>query len=151
MPRLPGSMLVIAAPAWSLMRVMWYSNGPGKASNCHPNSEPQNWRPLAVSSAGISKCTGWPGIAPPCVAGAAEAWLRHGRSASIPRQASVGPGGRLRRAVDVDGGFPLAGAHHDQVGRLRRGVALPVHDALGDVDEIPRTGRDGLGAVGAEL
>ncbi len=28
-PRLPGSMLVMAAPAWSLMRVMWYSNGPG--------------------------------------------------------------------------------------------------------------------------
>ena len=28
-PFLPGSMLVIAAPPWSLIRVMWYSEGPG--------------------------------------------------------------------------------------------------------------------------
>src|SRR6266487_2682590 len=61
-------MLVIAAPAWSLILVMWYSNGPGNASNCHPKSEPQNSRPFAVSSAGISKRTGWPGIAPPVAA-----------------------------------------------------------------------------------
>src|SRR5215204_1155963 len=49
MPRLPGSMLVIARPAWSLIRVMWYSNGPGEASNFQSKSEPQNSRPLAVS------------------------------------------------------------------------------------------------------
>src|SRR5215211_3590737 len=65
MPRLPGSMLVTATPTWSLIRVMWYSNGPGMASNCQSNSAPQNWPALAVSSAGISKCAGWPGIATP--------------------------------------------------------------------------------------
>src|SRR5215218_1435103 len=58
-------MLVIARPAWSLIRVMWYSNGPGEASNFQSKSEPQNSRPLAVSSAGISKCTGWPAMATP--------------------------------------------------------------------------------------
>ena len=42
MPRLPGSMLVIVRPAWSLIRVMWYSNGPGGPSNCQSKSEPQN-------------------------------------------------------------------------------------------------------------
>src|SRR5436853_5071766 len=55
-------MLVMAAPIWSLILVMWYSLGPGYASNCHPNSEPQNSRPLPVSSAGISICTIWPGM-----------------------------------------------------------------------------------------
>jgi hypothetical protein len=58
-------MLVTATPTWSLMRVMWYSNGPGMASNCQSNSEPQNWLALAVSSAGISKCAGSPDIATP--------------------------------------------------------------------------------------
>src|SRR6266540_2963838 len=58
-------MLVMAAPPVSLIRVMWYSDGPGYDSNCHPKSEPQNSRPWAVSSAGISKCTIWPAIAVP--------------------------------------------------------------------------------------
>jgi hypothetical protein len=50
-------MFVIAAPLVSLIRVMWYSDGPGYASNCQPNSEPQNSRDFSVSSAGISMCT----------------------------------------------------------------------------------------------
>src|SRR5215211_4622690 len=41
MPRLPGSMLVTATPVWSLMRVMWYSNGPGVASNCQEQRAPE--------------------------------------------------------------------------------------------------------------
>ncbi len=57
MPRLPGSMFVMAAPARSPIRAMWYSDGPGNAWNCQPKSEPQNSRAFAVSSAGISKCT----------------------------------------------------------------------------------------------
>src|SRR4029450_9006943 len=52
MPRLPGSILVTATPTWSLMRVMWYSNGPGMASNCQSNSDAQNCRALAGSPAG---------------------------------------------------------------------------------------------------
>ena len=36
---------------------MWYSDGPGYSSNSHPNSEPQNAFPWAVSSAGISVWT----------------------------------------------------------------------------------------------
>src|SRR5919197_4551130 len=69
-------MLVIARPAWSLIRVVWYSNGPGKASNFQSKSEPQNWRPLSVSSAGISKCTGWPGMATPLASvGRRRPWL----------------------------------------------------------------------------
>src|SRR5918994_148136 len=55
-------MLVIAPPVCSLIWVVWYSNGPGKASNSHPKSEPQNSRPLAVSCAGISTFTTCPGI-----------------------------------------------------------------------------------------
>src|SRR5437667_6432757 len=70
-------MFVIAAPAWSLIRVMWYSNGPGNASNCHPKSEPQNSRPLAVSSAGISKWTGWPGMVSPLASWSAGAGAPH--------------------------------------------------------------------------
>ena len=41
-PRLPGSMFVIAAPCSPPIWVVWYSNGPGFAWNCHPNKEPQN-------------------------------------------------------------------------------------------------------------
>src|SRR5215831_7258755 len=65
MPFLPGSMSVTAAPVWSEMRVMWYSLGPGKDSNCHPNRDPQNSFPAAGSSAGISMCTIAPAIGPP--------------------------------------------------------------------------------------
>ncbi len=43
--------------------LVWYSNGPRLAWNCHPNSEPQNCWPLVVSSAGISMCTISPGNA----------------------------------------------------------------------------------------
>src|ERR1700730_13955666 len=56
-------MSVTAAPVWSLMRVMWYSNGPGIPSNCQSKSEPQKASPSLVSSAGISKWTIWPVIA----------------------------------------------------------------------------------------
>src|SRR5450432_968515 len=55
-------MFVIAAPEFSLTRVMWYSDGPGNAWNCHPKSEPQNAWDFAVSSAGISMCTIWPSM-----------------------------------------------------------------------------------------
>src|SRR5215211_1940702 len=35
-------MSVIAPPVWSLIWVVWYSNGPGDvASNCHPKCEPR--------------------------------------------------------------------------------------------------------------
>ena len=50
-------MFVIAPPACSPIWVMWYSDGPGYDSNCHPKSEPQNSRDFAVSSAGISRLT----------------------------------------------------------------------------------------------
>jgi hypothetical protein len=52
-------MFVIAAPACSPICVMWYSpdSPPGYCSNVQPKSDPQNSRPWAVSSAGISKCT----------------------------------------------------------------------------------------------
>src|SRR5256885_6080119 len=89
-------MLVIAAPAWSLIRVMWYSNGPGNDSNCHPKSEPQNSLPFAVSSAGISTCTGWPAIAPPLECCSAEPIApagiigRDGRSPPEPSSAPAG-------------------------------------------------------------
>jgi len=56
---------MIAAPVESLIRVMWYSNGPGNASNCQPKSEPQKSRPFPVSSAGISTCTTLPGMVTP--------------------------------------------------------------------------------------
>ena len=65
MPFLPGSMFVMAPPWDSAMRVMWYSDGPGKLSNCQPNREPQNSRLAAVSSAGISRCTISPAMDPP--------------------------------------------------------------------------------------
>src|SRR5437867_1140598 len=68
-------MLVSAAPVWSLILVMWYSDGPGYDWNCQPNSEPQNSRPCAVSSAGISMCTISPGI---------YALLSNGRPAELP-------------------------------------------------------------------
>src|SRR4029453_9090638 len=58
---------MIAAPCCSASRVMWYSDGPGYVSNCHPKSEPQNSRACAVSSAGISRCTICPAIRPPPV------------------------------------------------------------------------------------
>src|SRR4029453_9459223 len=58
---------MIAAPCCSASRVMWYSDGPGYVSNCHPKSEPQNSRAWAVSSAGISRCTICPAIRPPPV------------------------------------------------------------------------------------
>src|SRR5262249_1106774 len=72
MPCLPGSMFVIAAPCSPPICVVWYSNGPGLAWNCHPNKEPQNCWLLLVSSAGISMWTISPGIAAspvsPCTA-----------------------------------------------------------------------------------
>src|SRR5436190_929013 len=71
-------MLVIAAPARSLIRVMWYSDGPGYAWNSHPKSGPQNWRAFSVSSAGISMCTISPGIRPPLVVVRRRRSLRHG-------------------------------------------------------------------------
>src|SRR5215469_14659286 len=40
-PRLPGSMLVIAKPWSPPICVVWYSNGPGLAWYFHPNKEPQ--------------------------------------------------------------------------------------------------------------
>jgi hypothetical protein len=61
-PFFPGSMFVIAPPVRSPMRVMWYSDGPGYASNVHPNRPPQNSRLAPVSSAGISMCTISPDI-----------------------------------------------------------------------------------------
>src|SRR2546423_7768221 len=92
-------MLVIAAPAWSLMRVMWYSDGPGYDSNCHPKSPPQNSRAFAVSSAGISKWAISPGILPPLRRSPAE----HGRSAaSVLRQC---------RPEDLIGAKDVASAH----------------------------------------
>jgi hypothetical protein len=57
----------------------------------------------------------------------------------------------LRRAVDVDRGLTPASADHDDVGRLRRRIALPVHGALGDVDEIARTGLNPARATRPEL
>src|SRR5262245_12219146 len=48
-------MFVIAAPCSPPICVVWYSNGPGLAWNCHPNNEPQNCWLLVVSSAG-SRC-----------------------------------------------------------------------------------------------
>src|SRR5207247_158703 len=81
-------MLVIAAPAWSLIRVMWYSNGPGNDSNCHPKSEPQNSRPFAVSSAGISTCTGWPGMISPLVQVCERLFNRHHMTGASPRPMS---------------------------------------------------------------
>jgi hypothetical protein len=62
-PRLPGSMFVIAAPCSPPICVVWHSNGPGFAWNCHPNKDPQNCWLLLVSSAGISMCTISPGNA----------------------------------------------------------------------------------------
>src|SRR5205807_7804395 len=41
---------------------MWYSNGPGYSWNCHRKSPPQNSRPFAVSSDGISTCTTCPAM-----------------------------------------------------------------------------------------
>src|SRR5690242_5901671 len=66
-------MLVIAAPCSPLICVVWYSNGPGLAWNCHPNKEPQNcWLPV-VSSAGISMCTISPGTAASLIVVSADA------------------------------------------------------------------------------
>src|SRR5215831_14782289 len=56
-------MLVIAAPCSPPICVVWYSNGPGLAWNCHPNKQPQNCWLLLVSSAGISMWTISPGTA----------------------------------------------------------------------------------------
>src|SRR6516162_8241402 len=56
-------MFVIAAVRGPSIWLVWYSNGPGLAWNCHPNNEPQNCWLLVVSSAGISMCTISPGIA----------------------------------------------------------------------------------------
>jgi hypothetical protein len=48
-------MFVIAPPSsFGTISVIQYSDGPGKFWNCQPNSEPQNSRDFAVSSAGIS-------------------------------------------------------------------------------------------------
>src|SRR5581483_8245323 len=64
-PFLPGSMFVTAAPCWSPICVMWYSDGPGYDWNCHPKSEPQNSWDVPVSSAGISMWTICPAMRPP--------------------------------------------------------------------------------------
>src|SRR6266511_2439974 len=96
-------MLVIATPVWSLIRVMWYSNGPGEASNFQSKSEPQNSRPLAVSSAGISKCTGWPAMATPL----ASVVRRSLGSAAVVQYRPVGRGELIgARSRDPDAELP---------------------------------------------
>src|SRR5690349_21351508 len=65
-------MLVIATPPSSLIRAMWYSNGPGYDSKVQPKSELQNSRPLPVSSAGISRWTMWPTLDMSGLCGALE-------------------------------------------------------------------------------
>src|SRR6266567_5836344 len=124
-------MLVIAAPAWSLILVMWYSNGPGNASNCHPKSEPQNSRPFAVSSAGISKCTGWPGIAPPVASVVRRrSWLRRSHTIDVSRDLSIAPVAVLPPVGRCQEGRDVAAT----VDRGSRGQELNVDLALGSVD-----------------
>src|SRR5215212_3336633 len=105
-------MFVSAPPVVSLIRVMWYSDGPGNASNCHPKSDPQNSFALAVSSAGISMCTISPAIHPPSHDGSAEAVLRrcrpvdlsgHANSSPAPSSALLLPSGEELELVEVDG------------------------------------------------
>src|SRR5215467_2497762 len=87
-------MLVIAAVRGPSIWLVWYSNGPGLAWNCHPNKEPQNCWLLVVSSAGISMCTISPGIAAssvchllvilPSVVTDARPWATHPVAAPMP-------------------------------------------------------------------
>src|SRR5215218_9438159 len=134
-------MLVIAAPAPPPICVMWYSDGPGYSWNCHPKREPQNSRLLAVSSAGISKCTIWPAMRPPVSSSGGA-----GRSAASP--------GRPRLREDLIGRRPAAalianprdqaaarepdGDHGDAGGYARerqRGDERDAPDEAGDVED----------------
>jgi hypothetical protein len=57
----------------------------------------------------------------------------------------------LRRPVDVDRGLPATSAHHDEIGWLCGGVALPVHHTVRHEDEIAGTGLDDVRATWTEL
>src|SRR5437879_5274816 len=99
-------MFVIAAPAWSLILLMWYSNGPGNASNFHPKREPQNSRPFAVSSAGISMWTGCPAMVPPFAFGSAEQFPRSHHMTGWSRDAfqqTAGPAATLQVTLTIGG------------------------------------------------
>src|SRR5690349_20733632 len=121
---------------------MKYSIPPGAASNCHPKSEPQNSRPFAVSSAGISKCTNWPAIGPPLASGPTEASapaaviqsvdLLAGWNSSFSDQAG-GPAGALDR-------------------RSRRTAGqVVVHQAAGLHERVERRGANEAKAPALEL
>src|SRR5947208_11414353 len=123
-------MFVTAPPVCSPVRVMWYSAGPGYASNCHPKREPQNSRPSAVSSAGISKCTIWPGIFLLSLCA-----VRRCRSAG-------GHSSRPRARPEFIGRPGLGG------GRARR-IRLAQHE-LGEA-ELVRGPLDRIGELGPDL
>src|SRR5215467_533679 len=102
-------MLVIAAPCSPPICVVWYSNGPGFAWNCHPNKDPQNCWLLVVSSAGISMCT----ISP----GTAASSVRRYRDAAAVVLTPRGRGDLIGRCPDT--GLPAYFRTRDRILRAR--------------------------------